>query len=302
MRVYRRWSWGLVALLTGCLCGSVRASNADEFFVIANTQFTVLHEVGHVMLSGMELPFLGGEEEASDQLAAVALLLSQSPRSDPRAADKLASAAQGWLIEWGLHQAGRNRFEYWDSHPLDIQRYYNLLCLLHGGVHNPGMVLQGQLPLPYPRIWRCGDEYQRVLRSLQWISHTYGAGAHARRLMPARVGIVYEPPSTPEREQLHRLLRRSRVLEQSARIIETHFPLAQDIDIVVANICGPTAYWLASRREIIVCYALLERFARLARYRPCLRPLPPKEAARRSPEEEDIAACVVERMNQLRVP
>ncbi|HSW11501.1 MAG TPA: DUF4344 domain-containing metallopeptidase [Solimonas sp.] len=280
--------------------GSARAATpAETTFIVANTQFTVLHEVGHVMLSGLDLPFLGGEEEASDQLAAVSLLLSSRPQRDPRAADRLVVAAQGWLIEWALHQAGGHRFEYWDSHPLDIQRYYNLLCMLHGGVPNAETRLHNQLQLPYPRIWRCGDEYQRVLRSLQWISRTRGGAADARRRSAARVGVVYEKPSTPERAALHRMLLHSGVMEQSARIIETHFPLPQDISIVVANICGPTAYWLAVRQEIIVCYALLERFAWLARYQACLRPLEPRQAARRPPEEDEVAACVARRMEQF---
>jgi len=291
-----RWWRREVGIVLLACSGAAAATPADDLFIVANTQFTVLHEVGHVVLSGDDLPFLGGEEQAADQLAAVALLLSTGPQRDPRAPDKLTAAAQGWLLEWGLQQSGEDRLDYWDSHPLDIQRYYNLLCLLHGGMRDPGARLQGQLQLPYQRIWRCEDEYARVLRSLQWISRTHGGAALARRQAPAHVGVVYEPPSTPERAALHRLLRRSGVMEQSAQIIETHFALPHDVDIVVANICGATAYWLAGRHEIIVCYALLERFEWLARFRPCLQPLDARLARKRPPEEEEIAACIGRRL------
>lgn len=299
-RQARRWGAGW--LLCCCAATVTAAGREDEFFVVANTQFTVLHEVGHVMLTEVDLPFLGGEEQASDQLAAVALLLSTGPGRDPRATDKLVVAAQGWLIEWALQQGGGGKFDYWDSHPLDIQRYYNLLCLLHGGgTPAAGAALRGQLPLPYQRAWRCDDEYARVLRSLKWISQTHGAAAQARRLAPAKVGVIYEPPATVERAALQRLLRRSGVLEQAARIIETHFALPRDINIVLANICGETAYWREDLQEIIVCYALVERFTRLARYRPCLTPRQGKMPAR-PPEEEEVALCMAERVRRLGLP
>lgn len=292
-----RWRWWA---LLAWLCGAQTAqalSDEDAFFVVANTEFTVLHEVGHVLLSEVDLPFLGGEEQASDQLAAVALLLSNTPGRDPRAPLKLLTAAQGWLIEWGLQEAGGRGFEYWDSHPLDLQRYYNLLCLLQGGTGDAAPAMDDQLPLPYQRAWRCDEEYGRALRSLQWIARTQGAAAPARRLQQPRVGVVYELPGNAELEPLYRLVRESGVLEQAARVIETHFALSDRIDIVLANICGETAYWRADLREIVICYALLERFARLAQQRPCLKPRQGR-FPQRPPVEAEIAACIHARENE----
>lgn len=289
------WQAWRRALAAGLLCATLpAAAGDDELFILANMQFTVLHEVGHVLLTEVDLPFLGGEEQASDQLAAASLLLSSGPRHDPQAPSKLLAAAHGWLIEWALHEADGNRFDYWDSHPLDLQRYYNLLCLLQGGAAGGLPSMDDQLSLPYPRAWRCDDEYRRVRSGLQWISRSRGAATPVQRLGKARVGVIYEWPDNVEHEPLHRLVRESGVLEQTARIIETHFALPQRISIVLANICGETAYWRADLREIVVCYALVERFVRLARLRPCLTPRRGLEPAR-APEEAEIAQCVRER-------
>ena len=46
-------------------------------FVIANTLFTAMHELGHAVIHEYELPVLGGEERAADNLAI--LLIRRSP-------------------------------------------------------------------------------------------------------------------------------------------------------------------------------------------------------------------------------
>lgn len=291
----------LASTLALCCCALSAASaprtpppieSGREFFIVANTQFTALHEVGHALMTELQLPFPGGEEDVSDQLAAALLTGGATP--DPRAGDKLIAAAQGWLIEWQLQKDGADELEYWDSHPLDIQRYYNIVCLVHGGIPSAQAALRAQLQLPYTRAWRCDSEYERAVRGLKWISANYGAGGGAVRRLPSKVRVVYEPPGTPERTRLRDLIRRSQVLEQSARLIEAHLSLPNDISIVLANICGATAYWRRDLQEIIVCYSLVERFERLSHLQPCLvtgrNDLPLSE--------RDIGRCVRERIER----
>lgn len=247
-------------------------SGAD-LFVIANTQYTVLHEVGHVIISELHVPFLGKEEDAADELATVAILRSKAAGSG--VAERLLAAADGWLLEWQQHVPSRNTEDYWDVHSLDIQRYYNINCLVYGS--NPEAfetwLESAEIPLPYPRAWRCGGEYRRAARSLDWIATTLRAPAQqARRGQTGRVGVIYEPPATPEREVIEKLFRKTRALEQTARIIESQFQLPYDIDIVLTNICGPTAYWRPDLKEIVVCYKLVEHFTELAPKWPCATP------------------------------
>lgn len=37
-------------------------------FVLANAEFSVMHEMGHVLIAEYDLPVLGREEDAADQL------------------------------------------------------------------------------------------------------------------------------------------------------------------------------------------------------------------------------------------
>ena len=43
-------------------------------FVIGNTLFALLHEMGHVIIDDMKLPILGREEDAADTYAAIRML------------------------------------------------------------------------------------------------------------------------------------------------------------------------------------------------------------------------------------
>lgn len=293
-----RFGW-----LFGLLMAAPSACAADKAdvdrFIVANVQFTVLHELGHVVLTELEPPFLGGEEDAADQLASAALLLHAAP-GDTQMTDRLIAAAQAWRIEWALEELGGNELEYWDSHPLDIQRYYNIACLIYGSTAEPPAALQQRLQLHYQRAWRCEDDYRRVLRGLRWIQENHGVGRSLRRT-PAKVDVIYEPPSNPERDALHDMIRRSGVLEQTARIIQTHFALPRDIHIVLANICGQTAYWRKDLQEIILCYALVDRFARLARFRSCVEPSTATPVEQLG-DSKAIRRCVSERVRKHGFP
>ena len=106
----------------------------------------------------------------------------------------------------------------------------------------------------------------------------------------------------PERAKLYALVRKSGVLEQTARIIETHYALPHDINIVLANICGQTAYWRKDLQEVIVCYALLQRFSRMARLRHCLAVRVPATERENLHHVEEVRRCVAAGADGIDVP
>jgi uncharacterized membrane protein YgdD (TMEM256/DUF423 family) len=44
-------------------------------FISANAEFTLLHEMGHLLINELQLPVLGSEEDAADQLGFMGLFL-----------------------------------------------------------------------------------------------------------------------------------------------------------------------------------------------------------------------------------
>ncbi|HKY90860.1 MAG TPA: DUF4344 domain-containing metallopeptidase [Nevskiaceae bacterium] len=298
--------WMSTVFLAGMLswtqrlpAAGVESLSADDVdFVLANTQFTVLHELGHVLLAELKPPFLGGDEDAADHLAAAALLMHGGGAPDPTVQRTLVLAAEGWALEWEIERQDKAEHEYWDSHPLDIQRYYNIACLLYGSAPAEHSAIRAQLRLPYQRAWGCEDEYRRVLRSLRWMHESQGYTGHTRRHHAPGVGVVYEPPAIAERVALHALLRDSGVLERSARIAREQLPLPTDVDIVLANICGQTAYYRQDLHEVILCYALIDRFVRLAALRPCLA-LRTADRGNGAHQSDRVQACIARNAGSL---
>src|SRR5437588_7587755 len=81
-------------------------------FVVGNTLFVLLHEIGHVMIEEMKLPVLGRVEDTADTYAALRMVLVGSSFS----LRGLAEAAKGWFLnDRRVQQTGRKPL-YFDEH------------------------------------------------------------------------------------------------------------------------------------------------------------------------------------------
>ena len=97
--------------------------------MLANTEFTLFHELAHVLIWELNLPVFGREEDAADNIALMGLMLLD--RELPEAeqglvVEKLQAVADGWELEWRLVEEDQLELAYWDLHSLEIQRYYNI--------------------------------------------------------------------------------------------------------------------------------------------------------------------------------
>ena len=132
-----------------------RADSAAAVAVYQSVLFMFYHEVGHALVHLFSLPITGREEDAVDQLAAWVLL-----EAGPDGRDAALQGALTFLD--GSTTRGRAT-PSWDTHSLDRQRYYNLVCWIYGS--NPAAhseLLRGGWGLPRARAQSCEYEYQRL--------------------------------------------------------------------------------------------------------------------------------------------
>lgn len=126
-------------------------------FIKANVLWIFYHELAHALIHQMDLPVLGKEEDAADQLA---ILLSDE-LWDENQADVINSYASSlfWLAgETAIEQA-----PWWDEHSTDQQRHFTIACLYFGAdSDNRSHVLEA-VNLPDERAELCIEE--RVIRS-----------------------------------------------------------------------------------------------------------------------------------------
>jgi hypothetical protein len=127
----------------------------------------VMHEAGHALFDVLQIPVLGREEDAADQVAAYSVL--QLPDDQKR------RLVIGTAYSYGNALKVRNARDLYkprlnvgrhvtfsDEHGTPAQRLFNLLCIAYGSDPKlfADVVAQGYLPKDRAEI--CQDEYHQV--------------------------------------------------------------------------------------------------------------------------------------------
>lgn len=119
--------------------------------------FVFVHELGHALISLLDLPVLGREEDAADQISAFFMLQSE------QAPYALAGAL--WFFRSNTFFYTRRHFS--DEHSLGPQRQSNLACLAFGKDSNRYQYLIAGKYLTKERAPRCKSEYQQLDSSVR---------------------------------------------------------------------------------------------------------------------------------------
>lgn len=117
--------------------------------------FVLVHEVGHALVHVLDLPIVGQEEDAVDQLATI--FLADEPVLTMWAAEYWRGSSTG--------QAGRyvSAELFADEHDLNEQRFYNLACWNYGADPLVRSYVVQAAGLSVERAQRCASEYERML-------------------------------------------------------------------------------------------------------------------------------------------
>jgi hypothetical protein len=240
-----------------------RASRLDPDrvnFVMANFQFTLLHELAHAAIWDVKPPIIGPEESAADYLATVALLRPlESPHVGTEKWLEFAmTAADAFAILWQLGEKAGASSPYWDSHALSIQRFYSIACLIYGSDAARFAKVPELVQMPAQRAGSCEAEYTRAVEATDWLL-SFAASkrdASAAALMSVR----YEDPRTRTSQRLLAEIKSSTLVEWTLRRFHELVTLDKDATLVLRPCSVPEAAWIAEQRELVVCYELLDLY------------------------------------------
>ncbi len=125
-----------------------------EEVVVGGLVGVLLHELGHAVIDMLAIPVFGREEDAADEISTF-IALQFSP-------DVARTIVRGNAYVYKVWYAfGAPAF--FDEHGTGLQRYYNSLCIAHGGDHPElfkEFIDKGELPKE--RAANCQREYQQV--------------------------------------------------------------------------------------------------------------------------------------------
>jgi hypothetical protein len=261
-------------------------------FVTGNLIFVLGHEAGHAVIRQMDVPVTGREEDAADIFATLMALMC----TDAFADRVLANAALGWFFSDRRGRRRGDKLDYYDEHGLDLQRAYNVVCLMFGSNTTKfgGVALAAGLPAT--RQQTCVDDYLNA----EW-SWSNVLKAHLRKPDEPRtaLNIIYGPGGG-KYDTHAEIARHIRLLEAIADNLSDRFVWRVPISLEM-KACGEVnARWIYREKRVVVCYELADEFAELYRQygRTMAFSLEPQASPPRAPGREMVA---VRKQKALRV-
>jgi hypothetical protein len=227
-------------------------------FVIGNIEFLLLHEIAHFLIEEKNLPIIGPEEHAADYIATLALIREEplDAAQTDRGLRFLLAAADAFAASWRAGIARGADVPYWGHHALSIQRHYQIACLLYGSDPVAFERVPEVAGLPESRADSCRGEYEKADRSIRWLLATYGRqpgdppGAHA--------AVLYEQPQTLVAMRVVETLKSLELLEGTLERLDERFAIGIPFTLVLRTCGEAEAAWVPDRREIVICYDLVD--------------------------------------------
>lgn len=245
-----------------------------DFYTQSNLEFTLLHELAHAVIELNDIPVLGGQEQAADQVALMLLLMaddSNRKEINPDMLNKLLAISGEWMLEW-KNEKKNSQPIYWDTHPLAIQRFYEVTCLVYGSNPDKLESLRKESMLPVERAWDCDLEFKKTRKALAWLvtevsdykfneSWDLVKVKDSKGLFPGRIKVVWLEPNNQEQKEIYATLKSFSSLAKVLERINNLLNLKTDITIYMTPSCrGPDAWWNGNNNILTVCYDLIKQF------------------------------------------
>jgi Putative metallopeptidase len=224
-------------------------------FVVGNMLFVTAHEMGHAVMGEMQIPVLGREEDAADAFATLNALRVGHTFSH----GVLVAAAKGWFLSDRQDKKEGVQLTYYERHGLDLQRAYQIVCLMVGS--NPEMfkALADETRLPQHRRSSCQDDYQVATWSWETMLKP-----HLRAADRPKQQIDVDYGDAKDRLDVYaRMFRALRFLD----MVQTHagerFAWPRPLRVEMRTCGEANARWSGRTRTLHLCYELANEFAQL---------------------------------------
>ena len=225
-------------------------------FVTGNILFVISHESGHALVSELEIPVLGHEEDAVDAFATIMLLRLKDGFADR----VVTNAARGFFGDQRDKKDGIKTV-YYDEHGLDLQRAYDIICLMVGFEPEKFRALADEVKIPRERQDSCRRDYGNTAWSWDKVLKPYRRTPDQPK---AKIAVTYGPASS-EYELLGEAARRIQILENVAEHLSDAYVWPAPIALEMKTCGSSGAQFEFGTKTIVVCYELLDEFSELFR-------------------------------------
>jgi hypothetical protein len=254
--------FALAAICVGAaLSSALSAENLTEAQLVQakkwaanNALFVLYHEVAHLLVDQLQLPVLGKEEDAADNMASWVLLNKHTAEADQAIAD----AARGWLLSGIAYGTRFDRIDFYDQHSLDQQRAYAIVCLMVGSDATAFSPVANEYSMAGDRQDSCYFDYRTLARSLEAVLAPYWA----KNGEGTTVEITYHSAAGRLKAAAD-AFKESGVFEDVANELETTYSIPRTINFRAKRCGEPNAFYDPETVEVIFCYELMDDFMTL---------------------------------------
>jgi Putative metallopeptidase len=233
-------------------------------FVVGNLYFVLAHELGHAVISQLNLPVLGREEDAADSFATLSMLLIGTRLSDT----VLREAVRGFFLIAQRDKSDDQLPTIYDEHSLDMQRAFQIACLMVGADPKTFRNVAATAKMPPERQKTCGFDFERAAHSWEmllagrWRDSSKPRSFFKRSLVRkgladigSRLSVTYNEPDS--RSGYRNVLKAAGVMETLAAFGRKSLSLPRPITIKAMECDESNAYWDNGEREVVVCFELV---------------------------------------------
>ena len=226
-------------------------------FVIGNTLFVLLHELGHVIIDEMKLPVLGRQEDTADTFAALRLLTIGTSFTQR----VLGEASTGWFLSDRRDQQTGEKPLYFGEHNLNQQRAYQIVCLMVGSDADKFKSLADASKMPKPRQETCKEDYARASSSWDMVLKPHRRTANQPE---TKINVVYRD-AEDRLAGFAKSFQAVRMLETVAQRSSAEYAWPGPFTLEMKSCGRPEAAWDDKSRTLRICYDLAFDFAELYR-------------------------------------
>lgn len=243
----------LILISAAVATPAVADEASRQAFVEANILATFYHELGHGLIDILDLPVLGREEDAADTLST---LLIDAIWDEDSAVALTYDTSLAWRLYAAEAEAGGEPLPYWDTHSVDMQRYFNHLCLFYGARPDERDDVARELDLPEDRAEGCAEEFD--LASASW-------GAMLEGLEPGAqpAGLRMTDPVTGPGADLEDVTAYASLIAAEVDDLNKTYSLPVEITVVIETCDEPNAFYDPEPRAITICTEYIADLGRL---------------------------------------
>ncbi|BCW90306.1 hypothetical protein sos41_34740 [Alphaproteobacteria bacterium SO-S41] len=222
-------------------------------YVLGNVTNTMFHEFAHGLVSELELPVLGKEEDAVDAFANVVMV----NHDDDPALDAMMVAVADDYFTAGQYEDGNSADMQMDEHSMSAQRAFSVICILVGADPEKFKQAADNAGMSPERQASCSADYEQAAGA--WDKMLSDHYVKDGEKSTSKITVVYGKPAKGQ-EAIAKLVKESGIVEAVSEQMIGLIKFPNPIKVKVEACDDDNAFWSPEDRSVTLCYELAQGY------------------------------------------